>query len=49
VESTVLSVLSVSAIALLAIVTGSVIYLTLIEWQDRRRVDEEKRESRRRR
>jgi hypothetical protein len=48
VENTVLGVLSVAAIALLAIVTGSVIYLTLVEWRDRRRTDEEKREARRR-
>jgi hypothetical protein len=48
VENTVLSVLSAAAIALLAIVTGSVIYLTLVEWRDRRRTDDEKREARRR-
>jgi hypothetical protein len=48
VENTVLSVLSAAAIALLAIVTGSVVYLTLVEWRDRRRTDDEKRETRRR-
>jgi hypothetical protein len=48
VENTVLSVLSAAAIGLLAIVTGSVVYLTLVEWRDRRRTDEEKREARRR-
>jgi hypothetical protein len=48
VEDPVLSVLSVAAIVMLAIVTGSVVYLTLIEWRDRRRVDREKHEARRR-
>jgi hypothetical protein len=48
VENTVLSVLSAAAIALLATVTGSVVYLTLVEWRDRRRTDDEKREARRR-
>lgn len=47
-EKTVLSVLSVSVIAMLVIVTGGVIYLTLIEWSDRRQADQEKREARRR-
>jgi hypothetical protein len=48
VEITPLSVLSASVIALLLIVTGGVIYLTLADWRDRRRLENEKREARRR-
>jgi CHASE3 domain sensor protein len=48
VEITPLSVLSASVIALLLIVTGGVVYLTLADWRDRRRLENEKREARRR-
>jgi hypothetical protein len=48
VELTPLSILSASVIALLLIVTGGVVYLTLADWRDRRRLDNEKREARRR-
>ncbi|MGB8699279.1 MAG: hypothetical protein WCD18_07680 [Thermosynechococcaceae cyanobacterium] len=47
-ENIAYSVLSIAAIALLAVMTGGVIYLTLIEWRDRRQADDEKREARRR-
>lgn len=42
------SVLSAVVLVMLAIVTGGVLYLTLAEWRDRRRIEQEKRESRRR-
>ncbi|HEY9704283.1 MAG TPA: hypothetical protein V6C58_17660 [Allocoleopsis sp.] len=42
-ETTVFNILVVSAFALLFIVTGGVIYLTLSEWRDRRRQDQDKR------
>jgi hypothetical protein len=48
VEITPLSVLSASVLALLLIVTGGVTYLTLADWRDRRRLENEKREARRR-
>jgi hypothetical protein len=48
VENTILGVLSWTVIGLLITVTGGVMYLTLSDWQDRRRQDQEKRESRRR-
>lgn len=47
-DITPLSVLSASVIALLLIVTGGVVYLTLADWRDRRRLENEKREARRR-
>jgi hypothetical protein len=48
VENTILGVLSWTVIGLLVTVTGGVVYLTLSDWQDRRRQDQEKRDSRRR-
>jgi CHASE3 domain sensor protein len=48
VDITPLSILSASVIALLLIVTGGVVYLTLADWRDRRRLENEKREARRR-
>jgi CHASE3 domain sensor protein len=48
VEITPLSILSASVIVLLLIVTGGVVYLTLADWRDRRRLENEKREARRR-
>jgi len=44
VETSVLSsVLAIAAFSLLVIVSGGIIYLTVIEWRDRRRQDAEKR------
>ncbi len=48
IEITPLSMLSAAVIALLVIVTGGVLYLTLADWRDRRRLENEKREARRR-
>ncbi|NJO41760.1 MAG: hypothetical protein HC769_06865 [Cyanobacteria bacterium CRU_2_1] len=47
-EITFLTVLAVLAMGLLVTVTGGVAYLTTVEWRDRRRRDQEKREERRR-
>ncbi len=47
-EISTVSVLSAAVLGMLAIVTGGVLYLTLAEWRDRRRIEQEKRESRRR-
>lgn len=46
-EGSFLNILALSAIVLLVAVTGGVIYLTLVEWRDRRLRDQEKREMRR--
>lgn len=42
-ETTVLSALAVAAFSLLVIVSGGVVYLTAVGWNDRRRQDAEKR------
>ncbi len=42
-ETSVLTILASLAFLLLIIVSGGVIYLTLAEWRDRRRQDQEKR------
>ncbi|MCU0568813.1 MAG: hypothetical protein MUF49_19720 [Oculatellaceae cyanobacterium Prado106] len=42
-ETSLLGILSILAIALLVVVTGGVAYLTTMEWRDRRRLDREKR------
>jgi hypothetical protein len=47
VEGPFLNVLALSALVLLVAVTGGVIYLTLVEWRDRRLREQEKREMRR--
>jgi CHASE3 domain sensor protein len=47
VESPFLSILALVAIVLLLAVTGGVGYLTLADWRDRRRQEEEKRDLRR--
>ena len=44
IEISSLSILATLALALMVSVTGGVIYLTAIEWRDRRRQDREKRE-----
>lgn len=41
------SILVLVAFSLLVIVTGGVIYLTLADWRDRRRQDNEKQANRR--
>jgi hypothetical protein len=40
--------MSAAVLGMLVLVTGGVAYLTLAEWRDRRRKDNEKREARRR-
>ncbi|AFY52797.1 hypothetical protein Riv7116_0189 [Rivularia sp. PCC 7116] len=46
-EGPFLNILALSALVLLVAVTGGVIYLTLMEWRDRRLLEQEKREMRR--
>ena len=46
-EGSFLNILALSALVLLVAVTGGVIYLTLMEWRDRRLQEQEKRELRR--
>ncbi|MBU6344919.1 MULTISPECIES: hypothetical protein [Cylindrospermopsis] len=43
-ESSLLNILAVVALILLVGVTGGVVYLTLADWRDRRRREEENRE-----
>ena len=47
-ESITLTVLASLALGLLVVVTGGVAFLTTMEWRDRRRQDQEKRDLRRR-
>lgn len=42
-ETSFLSVLTIVALGLLVTVTGGIAYLTLADWRDRRRQDQEKR------
>jgi hypothetical protein len=42
-EAVALSSLAVLALGLLVVFTGGVIYLTAVEWRDRRRRDREQR------
>ncbi len=42
-ESPFLSILTIVAVVLLVVVTGGIGYLTVADWRDRRRRDEEKR------
>jgi hypothetical protein len=42
-ESITLDILAVLALGLLVVVTGGVLYLTNVEWRDRRRREREKR------
>lgn len=44
IEFSALSILATLALVLMVSVTGGVVYLTAIEWRDRRRQDREKRE-----
>jgi hypothetical protein len=43
VESSFVTVLFFAAISLLVVVSGGVVYLTAIEWRDRRRQDRDKK------
>ncbi|MEH1818300.1 MAG: hypothetical protein V7L31_04250 [Nostoc sp.] len=45
-ESPFLSILAIVAVLLLVVVTGGIGYLTLADWRDRRRRDEEKQTTR---
>ncbi|MEH2434218.1 MAG: hypothetical protein V7K25_08180 [Nostoc sp.] len=45
-ESPFLSILTIVAIVLLVVVTGGIGYLTVADWRDRRRRDDDKRTSR---
>ena len=45
-ESPFLSILTLVAIVLLVVVTGGIGYLTVADWRDRRRRDEDKRTTR---
>ncbi|MBD0385979.1 hypothetical protein LC609_13860 [Nostoc sp. XA013] len=45
-ESPFLSILTLVAVVLLVVVTGGIGYLTVADWRDRRRRDEDKRISR---
>ncbi len=46
VENPFLSILTLVAVVLLVVVTGGIGYLTLADWRDRLRQDEEKRNTR---
>ncbi|MEA5509354.1 hypothetical protein VB715_06210 [Crocosphaera sp. UHCC 0190] len=41
--STILNILFLTAFALLILVSGGILYLTTVEWRDRRRQDRDKR------
>ncbi len=43
-EFSVVNILAFVAMGMMVIVTGGILYLTAIEWRDRRRQDEEKRQ-----
>lgn len=45
-ESPFLSILTIVALVLLVVVTGGIGYLTVADWRDRRRRDDDKRSSR---
>lgn len=47
-DITLFNVLATLSFAMLLIVTGGIVYLTLAEWRDRRRREQEKREAKRR-
>lgn len=48
-EISLTDVLVLAAFGLLLVVTGGIGYLTLVDWRDRRRLDQEKKELRRKR
>ncbi|MEA5496617.1 hypothetical protein VB834_30120 [Limnoraphis robusta Tam1] len=43
-EFSVINILALTASVLMIIVTGGIIYLTAMEWRDRRRQEREKRQ-----
>ncbi len=43
VEVSPLSILAITALVLMLSITGGVLYLTAVEWRDRRRQEREKR------
>ncbi|WP_226591423.1 hypothetical protein [Microseira wollei] len=45
-ETTILNVIAVASLVLLLAVSGGVIYLTIVEWRDRRRQDRDKKSRR---
>ncbi|MEL7036705.1 MAG: hypothetical protein AAFO04_13950 [Cyanobacteria bacterium J06592_8] len=45
-EFSLISILAVVALSMMVIVSGGIVYLTTIEWRDRRRQDREKRQQR---
>jgi hypothetical protein len=45
-QTTALSALAIATAALLIAVTGGIVYLTAIEWRDRRRQGDESRQNR---
>jgi hypothetical protein len=47
-NTTVVNFLFVAAIGLLVIVSGGIVYLTAVEWRDRRRQKRDERSARRR-
>ncbi|MGL5035790.1 MAG: hypothetical protein ACRC6M_18540 [Microcystaceae cyanobacterium] len=42
-ETTLLNTLFLAALVLLVIVSGGILYLTSLEWRDRRRQDQDKK------
>ncbi|MEB3280286.1 MAG: hypothetical protein VKK42_15335 [Lyngbya sp.] len=45
-EFSLINVLAIVASVLILVVTGGILYLTAIEWRDRRRQDREKKQQR---
>lgn len=45
-EFSLINILAVVALSMMVIVSGGIVYLTTIEWRDRRRQDREKRQQR---
>ncbi|WP_413163461.1 hypothetical protein ACL6C3_29040 [Capilliphycus salinus ALCB114379] len=45
-EFSLINVLAVTASVLILVVTGGILYLTAMEWRDRRRQDREKKQQR---
>jgi len=47
-DTSILTILAAVALGLLVTLTGGIVYLTTIEWRDRRRQERENREQRKR-
>ncbi|MDY7022136.1 MAG: hypothetical protein SWJ54_12380 [Cyanobacteriota bacterium] len=45
-EFSLINILAVVALGLMVIVSGGIVYLTAVEWRDRRRQDREKKQQR---